>query len=713
MPGAFVTNITASPMRLTTFAPAAAITSPVVASNRVEHRPRARDGSSSCDSPCSRRGRRSPTASCDDVRASTSARRRRCSAGRSPASWWRCNVSITSAIAREQLRRRRRGSVRATSTNCCSRERAAPRRSSAAARSRLRRSAPIASPIVRTSCSIVLVGRRTRVSCANELEQRDVGSAEAALERPRVGEARRPARPRSANVDVDPGALPRPPRASSRSPSGRRAAERGEAQQPALLVGLHELGDRRADLVGEVVEQREPLGRVGRVRVVAARPRRGRRARRTSSSLTRTARASSIVVPADAARIPSASSGAGGSASSVSPAASLDDHAGSSAGARSSTPAGASHSSAGPRAVPAHRERQRPARAAAASCTASDWPSHSGGKPGSSSTRRRSRREHLRAARAGTGRRASRVERAHVAHVATARAAGPARRARQPRRAHTARRFVVEAPVFERGDHVAVATAREQQVGARRVDRRAARRPAARPAARARAGASQPRSTASGIGEQRATSTRRRRAERDAQHRAVRHREQQRDLDRRVARSTASGATPHRPHRLATSDPAAHAPRRARQRQHRRAVDATHAPSSRDRARASTRTTSAIVHGAGDAFSTSTTIAPVRTASRRTRAARRRRPAPARPSRRRRGAGPPGRVDASSAGTCQPSSAPTHQSSVERRRRTARRAVARSSTVAHCAASPSAPTSTLRASHVTACRGARASPCAA
>ena len=37
-PGALVTNITASPMRLATLAPAAAITSPVVASKRGQHR---------------------------------------------------------------------------------------------------------------------------------------------------------------------------------------------------------------------------------------------------------------------------------------------------------------------------------------------------------------------------------------------------------------------------------------------------------------------------------------------------------------------------------------------------------------------------------------------------------------------------------------------------------------------------------------------------
>ena len=50
MPGAFVTNITASPMRLATFAPAAAITSPVVASKRASIAASS-DGSSWCDRP--------------------------------------------------------------------------------------------------------------------------------------------------------------------------------------------------------------------------------------------------------------------------------------------------------------------------------------------------------------------------------------------------------------------------------------------------------------------------------------------------------------------------------------------------------------------------------------------------------------------------------------------------------------------------------------
>ena len=50
MPGALVTNITASPMRLATLAPDAAITSPVVASKRASI-DASSDASSWCDRP--------------------------------------------------------------------------------------------------------------------------------------------------------------------------------------------------------------------------------------------------------------------------------------------------------------------------------------------------------------------------------------------------------------------------------------------------------------------------------------------------------------------------------------------------------------------------------------------------------------------------------------------------------------------------------------
>ena len=75
-----------------------------------------------------------------------------------------------------------------------------------------------------------------------------------------VGEAGgAPDRGRELGVDPDPrGDLGERPALAVRA----QAADRGEAHQTALFLGLHELGDRRADLVGEIRQQREPLGRV-------------------------------------------------------------------------------------------------------------------------------------------------------------------------------------------------------------------------------------------------------------------------------------------------------------------------------------------------------------------------------------------------------------------------------------------------------------------
>ena len=93
----------------------------------------------------------------------------------------------------------------------------------------------------------------------------------------------------------------------------------------------------------------------------------------------------------------------GGSASSVSPARAFDDHAGSSAGARSSTPGGASHSSAGRAPCQRTANDSGPARSGSAS-TVSDWPSQSGGKPGRSSIASRTlAHEHGAQRRRGTG----------------------------------------------------------------------------------------------------------------------------------------------------------------------------------------------------------------------------------------------------------------------------------------------------------------------
>ena len=108
---------------------------------------------------------------------------------------------------------------------------------------------------------------------AQQVEQRDVGLAEVALERPRIGEPRRPPHAqrehrRHAGAFRDlrkrrPGAL------------GPNEPQRGHAEQPVLLDGLHDLGDRRTDLLGEEPQHCQP-----HVRVVG-RP--GRRARRRRS----------------------------------------------------------------------------------------------------------------------------------------------------------------------------------------------------------------------------------------------------------------------------------------------------------------------------------------------------------------------------------------------------------------------------------------------
>ena len=100
------------------------------------------------------------------------------------------------------------------------------------------------------------------------------------------------------------------------------------------------------------------------------------------------------VDPADRSRTPIANNAAGGSASSTSPVAAVDDHAGSSAGTRSSRPPGASQSSAGRGPCQRTGERHRSGAQRHAAFTVIDCPSHSGGNPGSRSTAPRLAHEH-------------------------------------------------------------------------------------------------------------------------------------------------------------------------------------------------------------------------------------------------------------------------------------------------------------------------------
>jgi len=146
-----------------------------------------------------------------------------------------------------------------------------------------------------------------------------------------------------------------------------QAADRGKADEPALLLCLHELGNRRADFVGEVRQQAQARDGVGGIRVVET----GRNQivvlGRELVVAHENCPGALIGVPADRSRAPIANNGFGGSASSASPTASVDDHDGSSAGTRSSTPAGASHNSAG--RDPCHRtaNESAPARRGTAS----------------------------------------------------------------------------------------------------------------------------------------------------------------------------------------------------------------------------------------------------------------------------------------------------------------------------------------------------------
>ena len=390
-------------------------------------------------------------------------------------------------------------------------------RSSAISASAMR---AIASPVVRTSCRLWSRpderrrgrGRARTRRRRSEPKRRSNGrgSAKPAGAPDRGREARGRSRP-----------APRPRRASS---ARRRGAGCGPRRSSGArrFLGLHELGDRRADLVGEIRQQREPLGRVGRVGVVEtggdeivvladASSSSG-----ASSALTRTV---PVRRPARPPIVPACPSGAATPAArraASRPTAAFDDHAGSSAGraqldARRRVP-----QQRGPGAVPAHRERQRagPQRQRVDRDRLAE---PLGREAGQELDRARplahehgaQRRQEPRRVAAGVGR-AQRPSTDRRSRLAGARAAGAraTRDAAQPLAASSSKPQSSSA-ANDRG----LAPRREQQIGARRVDELADRRAAARACSPRSSWRSQPRATASAPGSVAHVDDRRRRLE--------------------------------------------------------------------------------------------------------------------------------------------------------------------------------------------------------
>ena len=260
MPGALVTNITASPMRFTTFAPAAATTSPVVASNRSSIDPELL-GIELRRDPRVAAQVGEPHRERDDVRG------RRARADVAAAD--RFDVVAVQRVdrvddAREQLRHD--VAVRASAPR-----RTAGRRASGA--SMLERTSAISAsaicadavPSVRTSCRIASSPTNSRpmrnrssnaTSASPKLRSNGRGSGNPAARHTRSAKRRR-----------HPGALGdlrecRPGAFGPDEPQG------GHAEQAVLLDCLHDLRDRRADLLGEEAQQREAHVRVRGLRVV-------------------------------------------------------------------------------------------------------------------------------------------------------------------------------------------------------------------------------------------------------------------------------------------------------------------------------------------------------------------------------------------------------------------------------------------------------------
>ena len=440
-------------MRLATLAPAAAITSPVVASKRVEHRRELRRVE------LVRQARVAgdvgePDRELDDVRA----RGRRAHVAVAPADQLEL-VAVEHVDhvgdAREQLfaprrvaardldvlpvRGERRLDVRAQQRDLGLGDRArSPRPSCARAAA---------------SCS----RPTSSVSVANELEHRDVARRRSGA---RTGAARR-TRPR---------ARPRPrarrrsrPRAAisaSVQPLARRGAgcgtRRSSAARPLRAACTSSGIDAPISSV-RYVEQREPRGarraRPGRTGPAAIRSSRSTVRRRVVVGAHENCPgASTGVARRPFAACPSASSGAAARRAASRPRRSVDDHAGSSAGARSSTPAGASHNSAG--RAPCQRTANESGPARSGSVVDRERLAEPlGREAGKQLDARRSTRARARRA-APTGTRPGRARRRRRAPPPTDRRSVALRRARaasrQPSCAHAVGGFVVEAPVFER-----------------------------------------------------------------------------------------------------------------------------------------------------------------------------------------------------------------------------------------------------------------------
>ena len=434
-------------------------------------------------------------------------------------------------------------------------------------------------PSVRTSCSIASSPTNSRpmrnrssnaTSASPKLRSNGRGSGNPAARQTR-----------SAKVDVDPGAFGdlrerRPGAFGPDEPQG------GHAEQAVLLDGLHDLRDRRADLLGE--EAQHARGARPRPRP----PGRRARQRRSRRDVHRVYRERPGVVDRSlprAARVPSRA---------TAPAARrarprrrrAADHCGSSAGARSSIPAGRVPQQRRPRAVPAHGERERARRAA-------------GGRARRASAEPLGRElreqvdavaglgdEHLPHREQELGRRRRRVERAYVGPRRDRRRRRAARRARQPRRDHAAAASASKPQSSSAANDRPVPRRREQQVGARRVDVAPPRLrqlgahasvelalPAALDGVR--------------IGE-RADVELARRPSAVRSTRAVRHGHEHRDLDRRVPRRRLATRPPARTRTdLACVGPAAQSRGGRASVSTRRAVDDDSTlPSSRDRPRA-------------------------------------------------------------------------------------------------------------------------------
>ena len=256
--------------------------------------------------------------------------------------------------------------------------------------------------------------------------------------------------------------------------------------------------------------------------------------------------------------------------------------AGSSAGARTSTPCGASHNNAGRAPCQRTANADEPARRGTES-TVSDLAEPIGRVSGQQLDRaRKLAHEHVAQRGEEPGRVERRIRRPYD-RPGISGAGPPARAAAVPpsEAGPPERGFVVEAPVFERGNHSGLVAWREQQVGSGRVDHLADRRRQPRlqtafevavPAARHGVGARQ----VPHVDRHGATIGLSDIAECRAHACAVRNREQQRDLDRcglRLERTRARGPARDDLDRRRPRGPGA---RRTRHDEDRRAIEAHH-----------------------------------------------------------------------------------------------------------------------------------------